>query len=482
MSFEAQHLAQQESAATAPSAVENVTAAVAKFDRVAFGLAELKAKYSAVLFDVTTTKGMKEAVSARAAIRGPRVEVEKVRKECKAPILALGRDVDARAAAISAELLAIEEPIDKQIKAEEERKEQEKQRKIAAEIMRTSELNRRMQCMRDLVPACVGLSAAAILEQIRQLVASPIDAEFQEFQEQAGQVKEQALSKLRDMHAAQVAQETEQERLRLERDELARLRAVQEESNRIERERIAAEEEQARRRREAADADALAQRQAREEERQRQIDESMAQMRAERAQRERDNAERAERQRVEDEQRAADHRRQQQELQLQQELQSSRWGEINAMGHQIMIATTGRLGVRVGGTRECIAETLEETAAWEVTEAKFGPLYPVAISARQTACDAIKREMDAWDARAAAQAELAAADQAVAALPETVAETVEATEPQVVGILSSSPDAAPLAVRAVSPTANDIAQLVSSEYGVDFQQALVWCFNAFSPD
>ncbi len=458
-----------------PTAIQNVTTAVAKFDRVAAGLADLKAKYNGVLFDVSTNKGMKDAAAARAAIRGPRVEVEKVRKEVKAPLLALGKEIDARAASITTELLAIEEPIDKQIKAEEERREQEKQRKIAAEIARTSELHRRMQCMRDLVPACVGLSAAAITEQIRQLVASPIDASFQEFEEQADQVKVQVLAKLRDMHTAQLAHEAEQQRLAEERAELARQKSAQEEANRIERERTAKEQAEAKRQRDEQEAD-----------RQRLIDEGMAKLRAERAenerlareqqaQREREDAQRAEQQRVEDERRAGEQRRQQEELQRERELQQARWGEIEAIGHQVVIAITGRAGVRAGATRDCIVDTLAETGTWEITEGKFGPLYGVAISARKTACDAITRELQAWDARVEAQRIAAVA---AAAVPtEPVAAATETTESDAAPEPSTSDEPAPAAEFA--PAANDIVQLVSSEYGVSFEQALVWCFNAF---
>lgn len=477
MSVEAEQVHQE--AAAPPTAVENVTTAVAKFDRVAAGLAELTTRYSAVLFDVGTTKGMKEATAARAAIRGPRVDVEKVRKECKAPILALGRDIDTRAAEITAKLLALEEPIDKQIKAEETRKEEEKARKAAAEVARITALNQRLQAMRDLVPACVGQSAAGILEQIRALVQTPIDATFQEFEEQAGQVNLQVLGKLRDLHAAQVAHEAEQERLRLEREELERQRLAQQQSqraqdeaNRKERERIAAEEAEAKRKRELADAEALAKREAHEAERQRQYDEAMTKIRADRVQRDREEAERAERQRGEDEQRAAEHRRQQAALEAEQELQQARWGEINAMGHQVMIATTGRLGVRVGGTLECIVATLAETEQWQVTEEKFGPLYPVALSARQTACDAITRELQAWDARA--EAERIAAEQAEA--HAGVASATELTEADTVAEVSTT-EAEPAPAIEFVPTANDITDLVM----VVFSQAEL-AFMAKSPE
>lgn len=463
--------------ATAPTAVENVTTAVAKFDRVALGLAELKSKYAAVLFDVATTKGMKEALAARAAIRAPRVEVEKVRKECKAPILALGRDIDNRAAAITAELLTLEEPIDTQIKAEETRKEEEKQRKAEAERVRVAAIRDDIEQAFSCVPAAmVGQSAATIDESIRSVGAVELTrGRFAELLPSAEHAQLMSIEKLRRMRAAQVAHEAEQERLRLECEQFAQQRAEQEEANRIERERIATEAAEAKRKRDADEADALAKRQAEEAERQRQYDEAMASVRAEREQRAREEAQRAERQRSEDAQRAAAHRRQQDQLQREQELQAARWAEINAMGHQVTIAIAGRLGVREGGTRDCIIDTLAETGTWEVTEEKFGPLYGVAISARKTACDAITRELQAWDARV--EAERIAVEAATAVVPaEPVAEPAEATEPEVAAILSTKAEPSP---SAFAPTANDIAQLVSSQYGVTFDQALAWCVNAF---
>lgn len=53
------------------------------------------------------------------AAREPRYEVERIRKAAKAPILAIGKRLDADAARITAELEKIEAPIDAQIKAEE---------------------------------------------------------------------------------------------------------------------------------------------------------------------------------------------------------------------------------------------------------------------------------------------------------------------------------------------------------------------------
>ncbi len=480
MSAEANTIAQTDSQAPPPSAVDDVTTAVAKFDRLAAGLAELKNKYAAVVFDVTTTKGMKDATSARAEVRAPRYELEKARIAGKRKILALGKDLDERAAKIEVELTALEQPIDAQIKAEEARREEEKKRKAEAERARVAGIQNEIdRHFRNAPTASFGLTAEQLNTVIREVVASEITAErFAEFAEPAAIAKETALVKLRTMHVLQEQREAEHARLELEREELERQRVaqqqaqlVQQEANRLERERIAAEE-----------AASLAKRQAEDLERQRQIEESMAKLRAEReeneriarehkAQQERLDAER----RAEDERRAAEHRREQQALQREQELQQIRWGEINAIGHQVMIATMGRSGVRAGGTRECIVDTLAETERWSVTVENFGPLYPMAVSARKTACEAITRELQAWDART--EAARVAAEQAAAVAPEPVAQLAEATEAEVDAVLSTS--AAPALPEAWAPTANDIVQVVSNAYGVDFEQALVWCFNAF---
>ncbi len=41
------------------------------------------------------------------------------------------------------------------------------------------------------------------------------------------------------------------------------------------------------------------------------------------------------------------------------------------------------------------------------------------------------------------------------------------------------PEAAPAVAESFAPTADDIAQLVASEYGVSIEQAMIWCFNVF---
>lgn len=93
--------------------IDKVTGALADFNRVEAGLAALTKQYAGVVYDVTTTEGIEAARVARRAIREPRYEVEKVRKDAKAPLLALGRQIDDEAKRITSALLKIETPFDR---------------------------------------------------------------------------------------------------------------------------------------------------------------------------------------------------------------------------------------------------------------------------------------------------------------------------------------------------------------------------------
>jgi hypothetical protein len=236
--------------------LELVNKAVADFDAVAEGIQSLKAQYAGVVYDVSTGKGMTEAKGARAAIREPRYAIENTRKAAKAPILALGKRLDGRAAEITDELLAIEEPIDQQIKAEETRKEAERQAKIEAEKKRVADIQDRINELRGTIGAASTSSAALILEHIGDLDRIQIDDSFAEFRQQAEDAKTATLATLAKMYDERVQHEAEQARIKAEREELTRLRAEQEERQRKERAQREAEEAEARRKREAEEAEA----------------------------------------------------------------------------------------------------------------------------------------------------------------------------------------------------------------------------------
>lgn len=223
--------------------IEQINGALTEFDKITAGLAALEEAHpSNLACNVDTSKGMKEAIAGRAAWRDPRIAVEKARKAGKAPVLTLGRDIDKRAAYLSDKLIAGESNYDEQIKAEEARKQVERDRLAAEEQRRVAELLNRVTELHGAVAAAAHCTAAQIQEHIQDLVKVPVDATFQEFEQQASEAKASTLDKLRNMHAAAVEREAEAARMVAERAELERLRAEQAERERAERARIAAEQ------------------------------------------------------------------------------------------------------------------------------------------------------------------------------------------------------------------------------------------------
>lgn len=290
------------------TSITKVQGEVAAFDKIAAGIAAIEAQHPKDLaIDVTTTAGMKQAIAARAAWRDPRIAVEKARKAAKAPVLELGKQIDSFAASLETQLREGEDNYDKQIKVEETRKEAERAAKAEAERKRVQAHQDRIN--NDIVSAvrgAVGQASDGIAMIISDIEAVVIDAGFEEFQGQAQLAKDETLAKLREMHAAAVAHEAEQARLKAEQEaEAARIAAERAELERLraeaaERERAAAE---ARAAEEKAQAEKLAaERAAQEAELRAQREAHEREMAAQRAaQAEADAKSSAERKRLDDE-------------------------------------------------------------------------------------------------------------------------------------------------------------------------------------
>ncbi len=191
--------------------LSRVETALAEFDRVSAGLADLAARYPVdLVYDVSTGKGMAEAVAHRAAWRDPRINVEKFRKTAKAPVLALGKDIDARAAWLDEQLRIGEDAVDAQIQAELSRKEAVKQARVNAEFGRVAAIQEAIGEI-TMVPMIAGSqSSDAIARAIDELRAMALDpAVFQEAMQQAEAAKQSALLKLDVMHRAKLHDEAE---------------------------------------------------------------------------------------------------------------------------------------------------------------------------------------------------------------------------------------------------------------------------------
>ena len=215
---------------------EEQTTEITEYNPITAALSQLKAKYHQVAYDLSTTKGMKEAIAARAEIRGYRVSLEDKRKAIKAPVLERGRAIDAVAKRINEELVALEEPIDQQIKAEERRKQEERERKEMEERERTAKIVDAINQIHAMGRDVSGKTSEQLFQAATKVNELELDEEFYGkgrfdgggYWEMANQAKAAAYGNLMAAHAAVKAQEEERAKIEAERAELAKLRAEQE--------------------------------------------------------------------------------------------------------------------------------------------------------------------------------------------------------------------------------------------------------------
>jgi hypothetical protein len=269
---------------------------IQEYTKTAAALTVLAEKYGNVAFDCTTTKGMAAAKEARAEVKGYRVALEKLRVELKAPALERTRLIDAEAKRITNELLALEEPIDQQIKAEEKRKEEEKAAKARAEAARLAAIAAKISAIRNQVSAVANQPAELIRAALEHAQAQELtEAEYQEFLPDAQQALAETRKDLESALNARLLYEAEAARIKAEREELARLRELEAarkaEEARIEAEARQAEAARLQQEREAQEAALKAQREAQEAELKAQREAEEARLQQEREAMERQRAE-----------------------------------------------------------------------------------------------------------------------------------------------------------------------------------------------
>jgi hypothetical protein len=269
--------------ATEPTAVQaamraradlvKVESALTEFDAVEANIAELKTKYTNIVFqNLETTAGMKIARAQLAEVREPRINVEKFRKAGKEPLLTIGRNLDARAKEITAALEELECPMQDQIHAEEERKESLKRAAAEAERRRVEAIHQAINAIRDHVTVASGMSGAEITALADRVEAmQPAEATFGEFLVNAQLAVAETAKALRKAATDALQREEEDRQREADRRELEELRALQarkeaEDAARIKREeeeraaRIAAEDKARRETQEREEAEARARR------------------------------------------------------------------------------------------------------------------------------------------------------------------------------------------------------------------------------
>jgi len=217
-----------------PSAIATnivtVQGEVAKFDKIAAGLAAIEAAHpkNVIVDAINTPAGMRSAEAAWRAWRGPRLEVEKARKAAKAPVLALGKAIDSFAAELETKLLAGEDHYKAQITAEEERRAAVKAEEERKERERIGMHQAGIATIRAYLEHCrqPGMTAARVANGIASLAALTFPPEkWQEYAVPAANAQCETLEAMRKLQAELQAREDEAARLEAQRIEQARVQA-----------------------------------------------------------------------------------------------------------------------------------------------------------------------------------------------------------------------------------------------------------------
>ncbi|WP_230973116.1 hypothetical protein [Burkholderia vietnamiensis] len=271
------------------------------------------------IVEIKNAAGRDQCHGAAMALRTARTSIRKVGKDARDDATKFSKAVIAE----EDRLVALIEPEETRLLSMrdewDEAREAEKRAKLEAEQQRVAAIRKHIDDIRAIAVRAVGMPAARIQGEIDDLEALGITLDrFAELTGEAEAVRGVTLDKLRELHAAAVAQEAETARLAAEREAIERERAElaaqreREEAERAERERVEAaaraeQERKDRERREAEEAQRRAQQEREDAARQAEIEAEQARLDEQRAEQERRQAEldRAEREQREREEAAA---------------------------------------------------------------------------------------------------------------------------------------------------------------------------------
>lgn len=233
--------------------------AIVKLSRTDAGLAKLGADLKGKTYDLTTTKGDKDARADRLRCTTLRTDTERLRKALKAPALEFGRLIDAEAKRVTEAVLLLEAPIDNAIKADEARRESIRMEAARVEAERVQKLRDGVAKIAAFAThaAAPGMTAERLAAGLEKLRVMSFGDGWQEFRAEAARTHAVTLAAVENLHAGAVAREAEAVRLAAERAELERQRAELEAAQRAAdaAAKLAREAEQVR---QAAEREALA--------------------------------------------------------------------------------------------------------------------------------------------------------------------------------------------------------------------------------
>ena len=203
---------------------------LAQFKDAEAGIVALATKYHRVAYDCASTAGMVAAVAARRDLReNGRLFLTRTEKMVKADVNDLKRVMADEVARLVAIVEPVENAIDNQIKAEEERKATAKAERDRLEAERITERQAGIAQIRSFLTRCHQpyVTADRVSNGINMLTAISLGPDWQEFAVPAENARCETLEAMRIIHAQLVEREAEAVRLETQRVEQERQAAEQ---------------------------------------------------------------------------------------------------------------------------------------------------------------------------------------------------------------------------------------------------------------
>lgn len=188
---------------------------IVKYDSTVAELATLTHKYGSAVFDCTQPEQDKQARAARKELVATRAALEAKRKELKDPHLAICKEIDQKAAFLKSALVALEDPIDAQIKIEEDRKEALKLEAARIEFERVAAIKAKIAVISRVRIDALRMSGP----QIEAALSAEFEfTDFAEFEAEARAAYEETCAALQNMLQVRMQQEEEQAALKKAQD------------------------------------------------------------------------------------------------------------------------------------------------------------------------------------------------------------------------------------------------------------------------
>lgn len=213
--------------------ITDLTTVVPELAEFRSGMLQMFQAAYRVQFDLTTTKGdeaarklRKQLVTSRTSLERRRIEKN---QEDRATIQARIETRDAAVAKLVEIVRSLEEPVDRQIRADEERRRLAKEEADRIERERIVALRQRVDDIQSVAVRAVGLPSSEIEQKIALVGRIEVDTSFEEFEASAHAAKASTLTRLNELLTD--ARQREAERAEAERNkaEVERLRREAEE-------------------------------------------------------------------------------------------------------------------------------------------------------------------------------------------------------------------------------------------------------------